>query len=315
MEFLDERDAARAIRSGVGRSKRTVFAVAFWGAGAMERLGIDEMPRSMSIVCNLKMGATNPSEIIRLRDIGVDVRQCDTLHGKVYLFEDAVLIGSSNASSNGLGFQEGETSGWREANVLSREPALIEKAQHWIGSLPTRMISDDDLKNAQIAWNNLRNRSVPDTGGSLLEQLRVKPSYFDGRSIFLAVVSSPMDREGDAGVKTAKRELDNTIEAFQDWPNLPKQGYLISFWLGTRGGVSRDGLYERRLTPPDRTLGSGSTLQLCWPVDGIFGLKVPIRDVPGWAPICRALRRSSHWDPDGDCAWLNLADVARELLP
>lgn len=111
MRFLDERDARDVIARLAETSGRRHLAVAFWGRGAAERLGLLGRSAGQKIICNLRMGGTNPDEIERLMTEGVEVRQADDLHAKVYLFDQAVVIGSSNASSNGLSFQDGDGMG------------------------------------------------------------------------------------------------------------------------------------------------------------------------------------------------------------
>jgi hypothetical protein len=112
MKFLDGKAATAEIKTFISASKKARIAVAFWGAGATEELGFDRESGDVTVICNLMSGGTNPKEIRRLRKHDVVVRQCDTLHGKVYLFDDeTVIIGSSNASANGLAFQGKELVG------------------------------------------------------------------------------------------------------------------------------------------------------------------------------------------------------------
>lgn len=79
-------------------------AVAFWGAGATDKLQLGKR-RDLEIVCDLTMGGTNPKE---LRALGAPrnakLRHVPGLHSKVYLSERGVLTGSANASDNGVGF-------------------------------------------------------------------------------------------------------------------------------------------------------------------------------------------------------------------
>jgi hypothetical protein len=92
------------------------MAVAFWGDGATKGLGLDKKRGEVAtVICNLKSGGTNPNEIRELWKANINPLQCDKLHGKVYLFDDCVIIGSSNASSNGLrGF-------WGEAQQVQEK--------------------------------------------------------------------------------------------------------------------------------------------------------------------------------------------------
>ncbi len=123
MKFLDGQTATAEIKELVRGSKNVRMAVAFWGEGATEKLGLAKKGKDLTVICNLATGGTNPREIECLMKNEVAVLQCDKLHGKVYLFDnDTLVIGSSNASANGLALQGAQLAGWHEANVLIKEP-------------------------------------------------------------------------------------------------------------------------------------------------------------------------------------------------
>lgn len=154
MEFLTDTALHDAIVA-ITRESGARCAVAFWGKGAETRVGDDAR-----IICNLKMGGTNPAVIEKLMQrLGSDcVRQHDSLHAKVYIGRESAIITSANASANGLGF-EGTTSTWQEAGVRVREVSTVEK---WFTDLWKRgtEITDEDLKAAKEAWKN-RQRNLP----------------------------------------------------------------------------------------------------------------------------------------------------------
>lgn len=315
MEFLNERAARRAVRREMRTSERAELAVAFWGEGAAEKLGIeDREPGRVRIICNLTMGGTNPSEIEKLIELGHDVVRCDQLHAKCYIFDEAVLVGSSNASSNGLAFQDNETLPWFEANILSRDVALVARVRRWLSRLPTKPITEQDLLKAHEAWKRRRQAIHPVAAATLIEKLRASPTFFDGKQIFLAVVSKDMDAEGELGREEAQEEYGPELDAYQDWPELPETGTLIAFERGPRGGLSFGGFWERRPIPRDRTLRSGSTLQLCWEMNDAAGMT--IGDMSAWRDICRRFfdDSESDWDAEGGCGFVDLSDVARKYL-
>lgn len=53
MKLLDEAAALDAMRTLLARTDHARFAVAFWGKGAVGRLGIDRPGLSLEILCNL----------------------------------------------------------------------------------------------------------------------------------------------------------------------------------------------------------------------------------------------------------------------
>lgn len=137
------------------RLNAKLLAVAFWGSGATTALGLDVAEpheRRISIICNLAMGGTNPHEIEKLRKLsGVEVRQCDTLHAKIYKFSDAAMVGSSNVSANGLSFEGPLVKSWHEANLVTTDEKTLVGITNWIDALPTQEIDDGDLELAKVA--------------------------------------------------------------------------------------------------------------------------------------------------------------------
>jgi hypothetical protein len=319
MKFVTEQQAKRLIRQRIGTSNKSRLAVAFWGDGACKKLDLVGREDTVSVICNLRMGGTNPHEIQRLQSLGIPVSQCDGLHAKVYLFDDGVLIGSSNASSNGLSFQDDEGPSWIEANVFSDDPDLIASVSKWMSKLPTREITPPDIAFAIVQWER-RRQAIAGTGiegKSVVATMRRSPSAFDGQRIFVCFYSTEMDEEGEKGLAAAQKEFGDKgdkIDGFQDWPELPKRGILICFWVGSRGGISSDGCYRRQENPPDRILPH-STLQLLWEVSDRPDLKVRSTELQDWKEIYKNVRKSELWDVAESCAVVNLSDVARRFLP
>lgn len=314
MRLLSERAVLREIRAAIKHHRAGKFAVAFWGDGAAERLGIDHSPETMEVVCNLRLGGTNPREIARMSAMGVLLRHSNTLHSKVYLFPDRVIIGSSNASSNGLSFQEGEIGGWQEANVLSSNPKLLEQVSNWWSNLTAAPVDDSAIDEAREAWSRRRSSiSLKAPSRSLLKEMQRSRSFFDGKQVYLVVYSTEMDDEGIRGLEAAQEEYGSTLGAFQGWSELPTDCHLVCFWRGPRGGLVPDGIWQRRRNPPDRQL-ENSTLQLCWEEPSVFGLGVPPTDLPGWRAIVDRLRESDDWDAEEGSGIADLAEVSRRYL-
>ncbi len=128
--ILHGHDYLECIRNRLAGSNNNRLAVAFWGRGAMKALGIEcpkSPQRNYQIICNLTTGGTNPAEIELLRGKGYDVRHSPRLHAKVFRFADSAVIGSANASANGLGFECNEMNNWSELGVLITDHTQLEK--------------------------------------------------------------------------------------------------------------------------------------------------------------------------------------------
>ena len=134
MCFLTGADIQTQVRMIASRDGDVMAAVAYWGRGAAERTGLTEhhRPDNVRIICDLLSGACNPAEIETLLQLGLRVRTLDRLHAKVWIGEDHVVVGSANASQNGL-LGEGEQAANAnvEAAVLSHDLDLARDLMAW----------------------------------------------------------------------------------------------------------------------------------------------------------------------------------------
>jgi hypothetical protein len=156
-------DLAHHAHQIVTESRRPLVAVAFWGAGIIEHLGLSMKVLSsntkngfdeLRIILNLAAGSTNASvvqELLELKSQGVNLtlKQLDSLHAKVWIGDKRALIGSANASAYGLQFNDAGKNCWNEAAVVVDDTELIEKMRHWFGLLwsgECKDITEEDLK-------------------------------------------------------------------------------------------------------------------------------------------------------------------------
>jgi hypothetical protein len=134
LKFLSETEIGPEFLKLMGKDKR--FAVAFWGNGALTSLGLDGRGAiGAKIICNLESGATNPDVVKQLIQSGAVVRSNPKLHAKVYASSSTIILGSSNASANGLVVEgKNELTGWIEANIMTDDPTLVGKVGKWFNT-------------------------------------------------------------------------------------------------------------------------------------------------------------------------------------
>lgn len=162
-EFLAGDDLSRKIREVVkGQDPRC--AVAFWGHGAVEELfGTKVLQRDdVHVVCDLSMGGTNPAT---LRALGApdnpQIRFLDGLHAKVFLSEHGAVVGSANASNNGIGFMGGNAQLLEAGTYFAPDSDAWRTINNWFTRLSERgagQVEAEALNAAQLAWN-LRGRA------------------------------------------------------------------------------------------------------------------------------------------------------------
>ncbi|WP_422028787.1 phospholipase D family protein [Roseovarius sp.] len=136
-EFLSGDGLSNRIRE-VARGRDARCAVAFWGTGAAYEVFGGEFAQrdDVKIICDISMGGTNP---LTLRQLGAPENELlkfkESLHAKTYLSEEGLVVGSANASSNGIG-RAGSPAGLVEAgSFFPAGSPEWQEAQNWFCSL------------------------------------------------------------------------------------------------------------------------------------------------------------------------------------
>ncbi len=246
MKFLDEVGAREAIRELLKSATEAKIAVPFWGAGAAEALGLDRTGLRLEIVCNLESGACNPHEIRKIQafDERSSVRSDPRLHGKVYWTPSAVVLGSSNASTNGLAVEGASLSGWAEANVLSHDAGLIETTRAWFEGRRASAyeINEDDLTRAEKLWSLRAAAASPGISlrTNLLEAFRGSREHPAWRHVKVALWSEGLSRAGVQALKDGARASPSLkgLDAYEDWhADLQGGDWLLDFDLTGRAAT------------------------------------------------------------------------------
>ncbi len=303
MLFLTASEAKKKIIEKLKTSEKTDLAVAFWGNGAIDELGLAERAHALRLICNLSVGGTNSAEIrkiqkaIKKRPGSGEVLQSDRLHAKVYLFQDCVIIGSSNASSNGLGFEGNELAHWEEANILSDDPNLIAEVKRWLDQLPVRPILDPDLEKAESLWRKRRQiAQIPQNmSRTVLEALRNEPEQFSRRKAYLLIYYEEMSSEALEAEEDLRIEYGNKdLGIFEDWEELPNEGVFLCFRATSRS-FAWDHAWIRDPDIADRVLTRNkNTIHISWKTKDVFGLAPKSRtEAAEWRRICRKVTENA----------------------
>ena len=176
MRFLAGADIQAQVRTIASRTGEVMAAVAYWGNGAAERTGLTQhdRPENVRIICDLLSGACNPDEIEALMQRGFCVKMLDRLHAKVWIGGDDVIVGSANASQNGLlGEGDQATNANIEAAVLSQDPRLARELAAWFEVQwdASRKIDDRHLDQARQIWGRRRRSGGRGFTSTLTEQI------------------------------------------------------------------------------------------------------------------------------------------------
>jgi hypothetical protein len=315
MRFLDGTATTSEIKRLTGLSKKVRMAVAFWGDGATEGFCLDAKGKSATVICNLKSGGTNPIEIKRLIDNKVSVLQCDTLHGKVYLFDEHIILGSSNASANGLALQGRELSGWNEANIVTDMRQIYDDAERWFNELEVRSITPDDLEAAKVAFSKRRaspsGEVLPEL--SLIEAVNAQPESFKDKRIYLCVYLSKFDQAQIKLVEREKIKYNSTTVDAVGW-QVPIDAKLVCFYVTyvkDRGRVKFEGFWER---PQTEWKSSGkSPIYFMRKIRNIDG-RSNIGSIDAWTPQLLAFCNAEIISNNYEAAHMELGDFYGKYL-
>ncbi|MEG3086297.1 phospholipase D family protein [Sphingomonas sp. PB4P5] len=227
IKFLTGGDLATAIKEVLsGADVRC--AVAYWGAGIDQAFPPSEGPPAARIICDVTRGGTSPKALV---DLGATknklLRHVPDLHAKVYISDRGAVVGSANASSNGIGFDTGP--GLIEAGMLlAPADTGFAEAGAWFALLWKRS-KKVDKEALALARKRFRPSGVPGGRpirvGSLLDQIAADPDRFSEISIVLA--------QTDAKPKQRARARSAMVAAHPDEEReitcLPDDGMFIGW--------------------------------------------------------------------------------------
>ena len=213
--FLTGSELSAAIRYVLGGSDLRC-AVAFWGKGSSDLVNRQSGTRDLRIVCDISMGGCHPDALRRFgAPDNADVRYHDGLHAKVYLSDRGVVVGSANASDNGIGFGfQGAI--LAEAGTFHTQASVAwTKASEWFDTLHSDAWQVDEaaLERAGRLFRPRRNPCAPVAGraGSLLDIIVAEPDRFDGIGFVLASTSCTEKERAAARKFAVKAGIDRKL--------------------------------------------------------------------------------------------------------
>lgn len=245
----------RQARSLISSPKPVDIAIAFWGRGAVEQLGLGRAGKGTRILMNAKSGACNPDtleEILALSQHGfVQARCSDSLHAKVVIGDSEVLVGSANASANGLGFQATQLEGWDEACVSVSSDQCVADAKSWYEARwfdgDTYELTADVIETARQAWKRRRKHLL---AADLQSKNSELVDLLEGRSVYVVMSDKETSLDLDQ-VQSIAREGDKSDsfdDFYENWSRMPKDAVLLHLYPGSGSGAVDDGFW---LTPED----------------------------------------------------------------
>lgn len=276
-KLLREHAVARVFKSALKASGQGVIAVPFWGTGAPDRLGLSHNA-PVRVICNLSHPGCNPCVIETLLDRKIRVRSNARLHAKIYATPDAAIVGSSNASSNGLTVEGTAALGWIEANVLSKEPTFVHDVAEMFDELWSDRENTKRVTRAAIAEAKEARAALPPMlfdlphGTPLFEAAKAAPDAF--AKVYVAAYARPLPDDLAADLRSFKSaaRLPNTRKApdFRKSWGLQFEGISKDDWLIDLDCRDRD---------RPRSWGCARATELKMPYKGRTSMTIAVRGV------------------------------------
>lgn len=312
MRFLHGTELTAGIRTVV-TARPVDMAVAFWGDKAVERLALPDDLSGYRIACDARSGACSPTALTELLERGALVVDVPGLHAKVYWSPRRMVVGSANASTNGLA-EDAEVVAGLEAGIWTDDIAAIDKAHGWFKTIlqGRNALRPVDLKEVAELWDR-RRRGRPLRTTTLAEALLSNSQALTERSERVYVYTT---EEAPEAVKRRYRESEAFDEEAWEKPSLP-------FFWGDIPGFEPDQTllcfeiegrafrWEGVWHVHDRLPGKGTPIWPAREIDRLFGM--PHGDMREVTRRARAAVRAGRLPVDGPR--LPLSQFAAALLP
>jgi sugar-specific transcriptional regulator TrmB len=134
--ITDSKEITNSIKAIFQKAKWIRCAVAYWGKGASDTILKELKTQDIIIIANAFSGGCNPAEIEKLiENFHGKVYSDEYLHAKVYCSNLGVVIGSANASTNGLGIEGTNATSLNEAVIFSQNYEIIKNVRSWFDKI------------------------------------------------------------------------------------------------------------------------------------------------------------------------------------
>jgi len=188
------------------KAKRSYVAVAYLGSGASKLLRLkysDILIVNFSLAA-IRSGQTSPEEIINYIKRGVKVYSCSNLHSKVFVFDNKVIIGSSNVSNN-------SKNNLVESAILTNDKNVVASSIGFIFSLMNEHITPAYAKKLNREYKKDYKPSFSNKLISKNKSDRISPTLWICR-IFDAEFEDYENKICSIEEKNAKKKIINKKE-------------------------------------------------------------------------------------------------------
>lgn len=293
--FLSGERILTALREANAAHTARRLAVAYWGAGAVERLGLESDLSDTRVICDLWSEGCNADAVLDLIGKGAHIRTVEGFHAKTYLYPDRVVLGSANASRGGLGAED-EPPTRTETALWCNDAAVLEEASSWFKTAWLRGTPVDAVMVKAARGELAAIRDARRT--SLLHTLVHEPKPFDGLDVYVTLyedgaVSKEAEQTWD--IARGKYGADDraAYEARGEWPfyevagdqldNCPEGRIYLDFTRGKKGKPTFNGIWKVRTDGHEPVGDTGRFLVLLDRLPSIHGRRVVDAEMKAFA--------------------------------
>jgi hypothetical protein len=330
ISFLTDDKILEKISELFQKSGEIKCAVAFWGKGAPERLGLFDKNKEVKIICNLITGGSNPKVIEQLyKHYRDNIRTIDTIHSKVYWTKNGAIVGSANASNNGLNLTLDR---WIDAAIFIDNRDILNKISDWFDGLwdQAQIIDDKYIKAAKINWDKNVRDKLPISRQMLLKRsgsnslfvaLQQNPNSF--KDVYFAIYSEKASPEAETNFEKLKRSersiirliKNSRLDFYENWDKLPdNKCKIIDLWY-SKGKFKIMGYYQmpekKIIIPFDYQTNEKGSLNIIYEIDSIDGFILSSEDKKVLRQRIKELFAKGKGDKTGRYIFL---DKARNIL-
>ena len=179
--------------------------------------------------------------------------------------------------------------GWLEAALFSKRPSEIETVRTYAQEIwfMSEEITRGDLKTALAKWRGRRPPPPPCRDMTFVEALK-RGRFIDRKeSIYIVIEVEELSAQQLSYIEDKAEELQDqfielqgrSLSAWVDWPDIPREKYIVSYYLGPRGGFYFEQIWKTLPKRCDRRTQNGEVYQFAYCVKANeIGMTAPQRD-------------------------------------
>jgi hypothetical protein len=219
MRFLEGTDLTKVIRQVVAAGP-VDMAVAFWGNEAVERLALPETLTGYRIACDAYSGACSPTTLTTLLNRGALIVDVPGVHAKVYRSKVQMVVGSANASTNGLS-EDAEALSGLEAGAWTNHYSPLESAGEWL---------DKMFAGALAEGRRLKAEHIPEIARLWKIRRIARPLRATLADAVLRNAPALRDRTEQAYLYTTEAPPAGVSERYQQSPSFDRSAWRRDVW-------------------------------------------------------------------------------------